>query len=327
MTLKKYSIKKYEPAFYKDWNAFISTAKNGTFLFHRDFMEYHQDRFEDYSLLVFSGKNCVAVLPANTLQNTVFSHSGLSYGGLIYEEGLSLVNVVGCFKAILSFLNMEGISSLHVKTIPFYYYKKPSDEIASALFLAKAQLVRRDSLAVIDLKKDFSFSKLRERGIRKAIKNNLIVIEETDFEFFWNEILIPNLATRHQVSPAHTVSEINYLRNKFPANIRQFNVYRKGQIVAGTTIFETETTAHCQYISKYEKEKNSGSLDFLFDHLIHTTFANKNYFAFGSSNENQGKELNAGLVEWKESFGASTTIQDFYEIETANYCTLETAII
>ena len=327
MTLKKYTIKIYEPSDYCIWNAFISTAKNGTFLFHRDFMEYHQDRFEDYSLLVFSGKNCVAVLPANTLQNTVFSHSGLSYGGLVYEDGLSLVNVIGCFKAILSFLNKEGISTLHVKTIPSYYYKKPSDEIAAALFLAKAQLVRRDSLAVIDLKKDFSFSKLRERGIQKAIKNNLIIKEETDFECFWNEILIPNLATRHQVSPVHSIAEITYLRNKFPANIRQFNVYRKGQLIAGTTIFETETTAHCQYISKYEKEKNSGSLDFLFDHLIRTTFADKNYFDFGSSNENQGKELNAGLVEWKESFGASTTIQDFYEIETANYYHLETAII
>ena len=224
-------------------------------------------------------------------------------------------------------LNKEGISTLHVKTIPSYYYKKPSDEIAAALFLAKAQLVRRDSLAVIDLKKDFSFSKLRERGIQKAIKNNLIIKEETDFECFWNEILIPNLATRHQVSPVHSIAEITYLRNKFPANIRQFNVYRKGQLIAGTTIFETETTAHCQYISKYEKEKNSGSLDFLFDHLIRTTFADKNYFDFGSSNENQGKELNAGLVEWKESFGASTTIQDFYEIETANYYHLETAII
>ena len=103
MTLKKYTIKIYEPSDYCIWNAFISTAKNGTFLFHRDFMEYHQDRFEDYSLLVFSGKNCVAVLPANTLQNTVFSHSGLSYGGLVYEDGLSLVNVIGCFKAKSTF--------------------------------------------------------------------------------------------------------------------------------------------------------------------------------------------------------------------------------
>ena len=54
--MKNYSIKKYEPTDYILWNAFLSKAKNATFLFYRDFMEYHADRFQDYSLLVFEGK-------------------------------------------------------------------------------------------------------------------------------------------------------------------------------------------------------------------------------------------------------------------------------
>ena len=78
---------------------------------------------------------------------------------------------------------------------------------------------------------------------------------------------------------------------------------------------------------KFEKEKNSGSLDFLYYYLIHDIFSKKHYFDFGSSNENQGKDLNGGLSLWKESFGASTIIQDFYEIETANYEQLKTAVI
>ena len=327
MTLKKYTIKIYEPNDDGVWNAFISAAKNATFLFHRDFMGYHESLYQDYSLLVFDKELCVAVLPANLSGSILYSHQGLSYGGLLYNEYLNLQEVIVCFEAVLLFLTKKGIDLLHCKTVPSFYHKKPAEEILYALFLAKGQLVRRDSLAVIDLTKDFAFSALRKRGIQKAIKNNLIIKEETEFESFWNQILIPNLKIRHQVKPVHSLEEITYLKNKFPKNIRQFNVYCKGQLVAGTTIFETETTAHCQYISKYEKEKNSGSLDFLFDHLIRTTFADKNYFDFGSSNENQGKELNAGLVEWKESFGASTTIQDFYEIETANYYHLETAII
>ncbi|MFI0492336.1 MAG: GNAT family N-acetyltransferase, partial [Flavobacterium sp.] len=47
--MKNYSVKRYQESDYKNWNAFIGKAKNATFLFHRDFMDYHKDRFQDYS--------------------------------------------------------------------------------------------------------------------------------------------------------------------------------------------------------------------------------------------------------------------------------------
>jgi hypothetical protein len=61
--------------------------------------------------------------------------------------------------------------------------------------------------------------------------------------------------------------------------------------------------------------------------LISETFKNKRFFDFGISNENQGRKLNNGLSYWKESFGASTIIQDFYEVKTSNYCLLDTVLI
>jgi hypothetical protein len=33
-----------------------------------------------------------------------------------------------------------------------------------------------------------------------------------------------------------------------------------------------------------------------------------------------------GLTYWKESFGASTIVHDFYEVETANYYKLDKVI-
>ena len=54
--MKKYTIKQYEPTDYTKWNAFVNEAKNATFLFHRDFMEYHSDRFDDFSLLVYDNE-------------------------------------------------------------------------------------------------------------------------------------------------------------------------------------------------------------------------------------------------------------------------------
>ena len=45
-----YKVFKYTAENKIEWDHFIATAKNATFLFQRDFMDYHQDRFEDFSL-------------------------------------------------------------------------------------------------------------------------------------------------------------------------------------------------------------------------------------------------------------------------------------
>ncbi|MRX40061.1 GNAT family N-acetyltransferase [Flavobacterium sp. LC2016-23] len=325
--MTKYTVRKYQKKDYKTWNSFLAQAKNATFLFHRDFMEYHQDRFEDFSLLVFENQKIKAVLPGNKAENSIHSHQGLTYGGLVYEGSTKLASVIEIFKTILFFLKENEFEKLYFKTIPSIYHLKPAEEILYSLFLAEAKLARRDSLSVIDLSQEKNISKIRKRGVQKAISNQLVLKEENDFESFWNEILIPNLADKHHAKPVHSIAEMKQLKALFPNHIHQFNVYSDTKIVAGATIFETETVAHCQYISKNEKQGNLGSLDYLFQYLIEERFAGKKFFDFGISNENQGKNLNEGLSYWKESFGAGTIIHDFYEVETANYSKLETVLI
>jgi len=322
--VKNYTVQQYQENDYEKWNAFIGQAKNATFLFHRDFMEYHQDRFRDYSLIVVDKEKWVAVLAANVVGNVVYSHQGLTYGGLIYSEKVKLASVIEIFKSVLFFLNKNNIQKLQLKLIPSIYHQKPSEELNYALFLANAQLIRRDSMAVIDLSKKLLIASGRNEGIKKGKKNKLEIKEVDDFELFWNYILIPNLAKKYQVNPVHSLEEITKLKESFPETIRQFNVYENGIIVAGTTIFESDDVAHCQYISGKEDKNELGGLDLLFHHLITEVFKNKRFFDFGTSNENQGRKLNNGLSYWKESFGASTLIQDFYEVESANYNLLDT---
>jgi len=325
--VKKYTIKRYESIDYKNWNAFIGKAKNATFLFHRDFMEYHNDRFLDYSLIVLDKEKWVAVLPANVVGKEVFSHQGLTYGGLVYNEKIKLASVIEIFKGILAFLNEYKIEKLQLKLIPSIYHQKPAEELNYALFLAEAKLTRRDSMAVIDLSKPYTLSNIRKRGIKSGRNNHLSIKEIHVFEDFWNEILIPNLDKRHQVTPVHSLQEITKLKELFPENIRQFNVYENGIIVAGTTIFESSTVAHCQYISGKEDKNDLGGLDLLFHHLITEVFKNKRFFDFGTSNENQGRKLNNGLSYWKESFGASIIVLDFYEVKPINYNVLDNVLI
>ncbi|QSW89999.1 GNAT family N-acetyltransferase [Flavobacterium endoglycinae] len=325
--MSQYTIKKYEESDYALWNDFVNQAKNATFLFHRDFMEYHKDRFEDFSLLIFEEEKLKAILPANKQGNSIHSHQGLTYGGLVYREQTKLKSVISIFRNLLFFLDENNFDKLFLKTLPSIYHLKPSEEILYALFLAEAKLIRRDSLSVIDLQQEKTISKIRKRGIKKAISNELIIKEENQFELFWSKILIPNLEKTHHAKPVHSIEEIHILKSFFPENIHQFNIYKDDEIVGGTTVFETQNVAHCQYISKNPDKEDLGSLDYLFHYLIEERFSQKRFFDFGISNENQGKNLNEGLTYWKESFGASTIVHDFYEVDTVNYTKLEDILI
>ena len=133
---------------------------------------------------------------------------------------------------------------------------------------------------------------------------------------------MPNLKEKHNALPVHSLKEIEYLHSKFPKNIKQFNVYKNNEIVAGTTIFESNQVVHAQYISANSSKNELGSLDYLYYHLMTNVFKSKKFLDFGISNENNGKILNRGLSFWKESFGASSIIQDFYEVSTSKFTNL-----
>lgn len=322
--MKQYQVRLYHPQDFTIWNAFISVAKNATFLFDRNFMDYHSDRFKDYSLMVFDGDKLIAVVPANRVEDTVYSHQGLTYGGLILNNKAKLSAVISIFKNVLQFLNENSIEKLIVKTIPTIYTDYFSDELEYCLFIVKAKLYRRDALSVLDLTNKIAIDSNRMEGVKRGIKNELVVKEETSFDLFWNEILVPNLATKHNAKPVHTLSEITKLKNLFPNNIRQFNVYKNEELLGGTTVFVNKKVVHSQYISGNVTKNVTGSLDFLHHHLIKEVFKEYHYHDFGICNEYDGRKINKGLLFWKESFGAKTVIQNFYEVETINYSLLET---
>lgn len=321
-----YRIEKYNSSHKKQWDACVAATKNGTFLHYRDFMEYHSDRFADFSLSIFSAEKIIAVLPANRAGDILYSHQGLTYGGLVYGSKLKLKDIIAILKELLLYLSDNGIARLYFKAIPAIYHKQPAQEAEYALFTAGAKLVRRDSMFVYEYASKPEINRDRRRCIRNGHNNNLEVREEPDFDSFWNKILIPNMDTKHGVMPVHSLAEIQLLHSKFPEYIRQFNVYHEGKIVAGTTMFVTDTVAHPQHISGNADKNKLGSIDFLYSHLLEV-FKGKKYFDFGPSNQSGGLQVDAKLAFWKESFGARVLCQDFFEIETANYVLLDKVLI
>lgn len=290
-------------------------------------MEYHSDRFVDYSLVVKKGSQIVALVPANKKGINVFSHQGLTYGGILLSPKQKTKDTLEIFKAILLYLEGRAISSLFIKPAPHFYTEQPSEEVDYLLQLVNADCYRIDTASTIDYRDRLSIQSNRLEGVKKAQKEGLIIKEESNFKEFWEQILIPNLSQKHQSKPTHTLEEIELLQRHFPNNILQFNVYNGGQIVGGATVFETKTTAHVQYISGDKNKQELGTLDFLFHHLITNVFAHKRYFDFGISNENQGKNINSGLSYWKECFGARTFVHRHYEVKIENHSLLNDVLL
>ena len=273
--------------------------------------------------MVFEGDKLIAVFPANKENNLLFSHQGLTYGGLIYKANLKFSRVMDCFYALLKYLNKNGFSELIIKPLPRIYEGLPNDELALLLHKSSAIVQRMDGLSVIDLRSPIKIARDRKQGVKRGEKNGLVVREEQELDRFWNEILIPNLQNKHKVEPVHSLDEISNLKRKFPKNIRQFNVYHQGNIVAGAMVFNTKYVAHMQYISGDESRNELGSIDLLHYHLITDVFKDKRYFDFGHSSINSGEQINASLLYWKEGFNARMVQHPTYKLKTANYIYLE----
>ncbi len=320
MTLK---VKRFESGIDDGlWDDFVASAMNATFLFKRGFMDYHKDRFQDHSVMVFDEKDALlACLPANQKNaREVASHQGLTYGGFIMKKEVKLPVQMEVFKSILQYYSELGIEQLVYKHFPRFYNTVQTDEIEYCLFLTQATLFRRDTALAVDYEYRIPYAGNIRREARKAEKNGVLVQESNDFKGFWQQVLEPNLKARFGVKPVHSLEEINLLKERFNEEIRLFvAVDNDKQILAGTVMFETPTVAHSQYISATDEGRREGALNFLFISLLDEYFADQRFFDFGTANEDGGKSVNPGLLAWKERMGGRTYSHDFYRINTGSY--------
>lgn len=294
------------------WNAHNRTARNGHFLFDRDFMEYHSDRFEDASLMVLRGSEVLAILPADISGESAHSHRGLTFGGLVTGE-MSCSEVLHALDLCAGHYRDRGCRRLVYKVLPWIYHRSPAQDDLYWLFRREARLIRRDVTSTVDYRSRKPFSSRRRRGVKKAAAAGLVYGESVSWDAFW-EVLGVVLEARHSTAPVHTIDEIKLLARRMPDAIRLFTAEEQGKVVAGTVIFETPFVAHAQYIASGERGRETGGLDGLFSHLIDIYAPTKRFFDFGISTEAGGMTLNQGLLTQKEEFGGGTAVHDTYEL-------------
>lgn len=311
-----FEIKRYSPEDKNVWNQFVANSKNGTFLLDRDFMDYHSEKFEDFSLMVYRKGALYAVLPGNRVEGTLFSHQGLTYGGLITSKKATASEVVTVFELLKEYLKSEGFSRLVYKPTPHIYHTIPAEEDLYALYRLGARQTARYISSSIYQDHKIKFTESRRSGLRKAKSNGLVVRESEDINAFW-QILNDNLSHKYGVHAVHSLAEIQLLKSRFPQKIRLYMVYDQNEVaLAGTLIFlANEKVLHVQYISGSPEGKEKGALDLLFDDLINSRYTDVPVIDFGHSTENQGMYLNEALIFQKEGFGGRGVMYDVYELD------------
>lgn len=310
----KLAVQPYTDEASAGWDAFVDASSSGHFLFRRDYMDYHRDRFEDASLLISDGDALVAVLPASRDGDAVISHGGLTFGGLLSGPQLTTRRTVAVIGEVIEHLGAAGVRSLVYKAVPHIYHRIPAEEALYALFVHGAVLVRRDCSSAVPQEGRLGYTKGRRSALRKAEKSQLTVVRDPAFGEFM-QMEDEALKRRHGVVPVHTPEEIALLADRFPENIKLFTARSDGELLGGAIVYETATVAHTQYIAGTETGYAEHALDAVIDHLLEVEYRQKRWFDFGISTTDEGRVLNEGLARNKESYGARAIAYDTYRLD------------
>ena len=262
----------------------------------------HADRFRDHSLMFYRDGGLFALLPANEEGEVLWSHRGLTYGGIIMNEKTTAARVLQLFRELNDYLRAEGFRKVVYKQVPHIFHRIPSEEDAYALTsVCEARLRDRSLSSAILLATPPKWRRDRRYGANKAFADGIVVQESDDWAGFW-QVLTGNLQHKYGARPVHTLEEIQLLHARFPHHIRLFTASKEGRLLGGTVLYLTQTVVHTQYISA-------------FDELLHHRQWHRPYFDFGTSNEEDGRILVEPLIYQKEGFGGRGICYDCYEYD------------
>ena len=84
-------------------------------------MSYHSDRFIDRSLVIYRNDQLCAVFPANESDMGIFSHQGLTFGGVLCRETESYDDLEEIVSLVVDFYRKMGFKTLYVKLMPSFF--------------------------------------------------------------------------------------------------------------------------------------------------------------------------------------------------------------
>ncbi|MEO5658252.1 MAG: GNAT family N-acetyltransferase [Polaromonas sp.] len=307
------SIKRYDTSLRDDWSSVLANSRNGIFIFDRNFIEYHGDRFTDFSAVAYLDGESVALLPASIdlASGHATSHAGLTFGGVVLKRNLRATEAILLINALLDSLKDWGAKLLTVKLLPPVFCTYPSADVDYALWQRGFSLVRRDLASVLPLSDSLPFNRLKVRSIKKALSAGLCAVMAPLDDF--HALLVQVLKARHGASPVHSLAEMKLLAARFPDRIFVRGATKGDELLAGALIFNYGHIWHAQYAANSEAGRVVGALDLVIERVAEEARSKGiTHLSFGASTGTDRSVLNEGLMWQKESYGARSITHDFY---------------
>lgn len=304
-----------------DWDNYVDSANNGTIFHTRKFLGYHRaDKFVDTSLVFNKRDRIIALLPAarisNAPKNIYISHPGASWGGFVYRERLKYSEAEELVSKLVEYCRAESYDRIELTLPPQIYYEVFQDDISFALLKHDFIYKKRELSSVVNVS---SFSKEGvdrsvRKGVNKAERLNIEIKESiNDWDDFY-QLLTAGLADKG-ASPTHALSELLRLKELFPDRIILWGVYSDGRLVGGMCNWRVSRDTWLVFYSTYDLSmSDSRILDFLFFSCLERySLQGVKYLDFGTSSLNM--QVNPGLINFKENFGAYSLFRDTYSLD------------
>lgn len=296
----------YKASDAEQWDEFCRDKTNATFLHTRRYLSYHQNKYIDHSLLIYSNNKLVGLFPiaiSRAEGSLPTSHPGISYGGIIHSGKLLGQLMAEAFDLSMDYLQNLGYKKFVYRPIPFIYNSFPAQDDLYTLFVRGALLTRCDLSSSINLS---SRRKIEAKRVSTKISVDLEYSLASDFdkiEEFW-ALLEKNLVEKYETSPTHNLEEIMNLKELFPNNIELITISNSIECIAGLILYWTENVCHIQYMSANSVGREVSAMDVLVEKAISLACEKGiSFLDFGHSNENYGQNLNLGLYSFKSKFG------------------------
>ncbi len=298
----------------KTWTDLVLRSNNGTLFHLPDFLDYHPEgRFSNHHLIAFDGSDPISVIPGALTHRDdgvwFRSYPGASYGGPVLPDSMGLSKTEKVVDALISYCRQMGWRGIEMTPPPIVYYRRPHNYLEFSLIKRGFGYRKRELTAVIDLARlgeelKLGFRSSALRGVKKAMKSGVEVLEDSNFSRFY-PVLESNLQQRHGVSPTHTLEELIRLRELLGEDrIRQFIAVKDECVMAGMVMF------HCNprvtlafYISHDQEHQSLRPVNLVYMEVIRwAKEMGYRYMDLGTFTLDM--EVNYGLCRFKESFSA-----------------------
>ena len=324
-------IKSYDRSCREKWDDFVMNhSVNGTFLQTRNFLDYHGDRFEDASIIIYKGNDTtVAVVPACAIAENgkkIFSaHQGSTFGGIVIaEEFYNIGHVETVVNVLEDYLIQNEYKEVCLKCTSDFFAKRNGNLLYYFLFQKGYTSYDEISFYVdfgqynADIASNFNAG--RRRDYKYSLKNALIFrrLETADEIKKFYDILCGNLL-KFDAKPIHSLGEImDFWESRLKDIVEFYGVFQGERMIAGSMMFvfdnfDGNSVFHTQYLAADQGCLKMYPMNFMDYNLIKTARDRGfRYISFGTSTLEHGKVLNKPLAEFKEGFGTQYGVNKTY---------------